>query len=174
MKANTLAALILLTLTACSGEGGTGVGYFASTITGLGGCGVVYYVRAYATNATGTAYGNQNTVSTGLLPTVATAPVTAIGFYDATSGGTIADNGGCAIAQKGVVWSWNPTPLRRHRQRRRPGRSASSGQAPGQPAAAGGRSGEGAGKVRLAKGPGAVPTSSLRGTESCSRDSESP
>jgi hypothetical protein len=94
----------------CATEGGTGVGYFSSTITGLSGCGIVYYVRAYATNATGTAYGNQNTVSTGLLPTLATEPVTAIGPYDATSGGVIADNGGCAITQKGVAWSWNPGP----------------------------------------------------------------
>ncbi len=94
----------------CSADGGTGVGFFASTVTGLSGCGVVYYVRAYATNGTGTGYGNQNTVSTGLLPSVTTAPVTGIGFYDATSGGTIADNGGCAITQKGVAWSWNPNP----------------------------------------------------------------
>ena len=40
-----------------------------------------------------------------------TASASAIGFYDATSGGAIADNGGCAITQKGVAWSWasNPT-----------------------------------------------------------------
>ncbi len=94
----------------CSTDGSTGVGFFGSTITGLGGCGVVYYVRAYATNGTGTGYGNQNTVSTGLLPTVTTTPVTAIGYYDATSGGAILDNGGCAITQKGVAWSWNPNP----------------------------------------------------------------
>jgi hypothetical protein len=94
----------------CSTGGGTGIGYFSSTVTGLTGCGVVYYVRAYATNGTGTAYGNQSTVSTGLLATVTTAPVTGIGISGATSGGTIGDNGGCAITQKGVVWSWNPAP----------------------------------------------------------------
>jgi hypothetical protein len=49
-------------------------------------------------------------VSTGLLPTVTTAPVTGIGFYEATSGGAITDNGGCPITQKGVAWSWNPAP----------------------------------------------------------------
>jgi hypothetical protein len=94
----------------CSTDGGTGEGFFTSTLTGLGGCGVVYYVRAYATNGTGTGYGNQNTVSTGLLPAVTTAAVTGIGYYDASSGGTIADNGGCAITQKGVVWSLDPSP----------------------------------------------------------------
>ncbi len=94
----------------CSSDGGTGLGFFSSTVTGLGGCGVVYYVRAYATNATGTGYGSQGSVSTGLLPTVSTEPVTAIGFTGATSGGAIVDNGGCAITQKGVVWHWNPNP----------------------------------------------------------------
>ena len=98
------------TLADSCASGGAGIGYFSATVTGLGGCGVVYYVRAYATNATGTAYGNQNSVSTGLLPTVTTDAVSAVGFYEATSGGAITDNGGCAISQKGVVWSWNPSP----------------------------------------------------------------
>lgn len=94
----------------CSSDG-TGVGFFSSTVTGLGGCGIVYYVRAYATNATGTGYGNQVTVSTGLRPTVTTEPVSGIGYFDATSGGTIPDDGGCPVTQKGVVWSWNPSPV---------------------------------------------------------------
>jgi hypothetical protein len=94
----------------CSSDGGAGVGFFSSTVTGLSGCGVVYYVRAYATNSTGTGYGNQTTVSTGLLPSLSTAAVADVGFYGATSGGTITDAGGCAITQKGVVWSWNPNP----------------------------------------------------------------
>jgi hypothetical protein len=89
----------------CSADG-TGVGFFSSTVTGLSGCGIVYYVRAYATNATGT----QNTVSTGLLPTVATWPVGYVGYFDALSGGTISDDGGCPISQKGVAWSWSPSP----------------------------------------------------------------
>lgn len=37
---------------------GTGVGSFVSTITGLKTNAAVYYVRAYATNSLGTAYGN--------------------------------------------------------------------------------------------------------------------
>lgn len=93
----------------CSADG-AGVGFFASTVTGLSGCGVVYYVRAYATNGTGTGYGNQATVSTGLLPVVTTATVTDVGYHTATAGGTIADDGGCPITQKGIAWSWSPTP----------------------------------------------------------------
>jgi uncharacterized protein (TIGR02145 family) len=42
---------------------GTGVGTFTSTLTGLSE-GVVYYVRAYATNAAGTSYGNELMFST--------------------------------------------------------------------------------------------------------------
>jgi hypothetical protein len=94
----------------CSTDGGTGVGSFTSTITGLGGCGVVYFVRAYASNGTGTGYGNQVSVSTGGFLQVTTAAVTNIGYQDAVSGGTITDAGECAVVQKGVCWSWNPNP----------------------------------------------------------------
>jgi len=93
-----------------STDGGTGMGYFTSTITGLSGCGIVYYVRAYATNSTGTGYGNQNTVSTGLLPVVTTNDITSISYYTAVSGGSISDNGGCPITQKGVCWNYTSGP----------------------------------------------------------------
>ncbi len=93
----------------CSSDG-SGVGFFTSNVTGLSGCGEIYYIRAYATNSTGTAYGIQNTVSTGLLPAVSTAVVTDIGYYAAVSGGSIFDDGGCPIIGKGVCWSWNPNP----------------------------------------------------------------
>lgn len=93
----------------CSVDG-SGTGFFGSTITGLSGCGNVYYVRAYATNSTGTGYGNQNMVSTGLVATVTTDDATSIGYYTANSGGAVSDDGGCAITQKGVAWSYNPAP----------------------------------------------------------------
>jgi uncharacterized protein (TIGR02145 family) len=44
-------------------SGGTGTGAFVSDLTGLTGA-TTYYVRAYATNAAGTAYGNEVTVRT--------------------------------------------------------------------------------------------------------------
>jgi hypothetical protein len=96
---------------ACSTDGGAGVGAFPATVTGLGGCGVTWYVRAFATNATGTGYGNQVSVSTGLLPTVATAAVTALTTTGATSGGDVTDDGGCPITARGVAYGWSPGPV---------------------------------------------------------------
>jgi hypothetical protein len=98
------------TLADSSTTDGGGLGYFTSTITGLSGCGTIYYIKAYATNSTGTGYGNQNTVSTGLLPTATTDEASDIGFYTAVSGGSITDDGGCPITQKGVCWSYYPNP----------------------------------------------------------------
>ncbi len=98
------------TLADSCASGGAGIGYFSATVTGLGGCGVVYYVRAYATNATGTAYGNQNSVSTGLLPTVTTAAVGDITTTAATTGGAVTSDGGCPITAKGVAYALTTSP----------------------------------------------------------------
>jgi hypothetical protein len=48
---------------------GTGAGTFASSITGLTG-GTTYYVRAYATNSVGTAYGTQQTFTTTIASSI--------------------------------------------------------------------------------------------------------
>lgn len=73
----------------------------------------VYYARAFAINATGTAYGNQVTFTTSAgLATVTTTPVGAISASAATapSGGTIVNTGGAAITASGVCWSTKPHP----------------------------------------------------------------
>jgi hypothetical protein len=99
------------TLANSSSIDGSGLGYFNSTITGLSGCGTVYYITAYATNSTGTGYGAQNTVNTGLMPVVvATNDITSISYYSAVSGGSIPDDGGCSITQKGICWNINSSP----------------------------------------------------------------
>lgn len=86
---------------------GTGIGAFSSSMTGLL-PGTAYYVRAYATNSVGTAYGTTRTFTT-LSPTlpsgVVTTSISSITQNTATSGGTIANNGGATITSKGVCWS---------------------------------------------------------------------
>lgn len=96
---------------------GTGTGSYESSMEGLGE-GVTYYVRAYATNSRGTAYGNQvsfTTVKTGVA-TITTKAVTEITVATAKSGGDIANDGGSAIVTKGICWNIaeNPTILNNH------------------------------------------------------------
>jgi hypothetical protein len=90
---------------------GSGTGTFVSSITGLS-AGVTYYVRAYATNSSGTAYGNQLTfTSLATIPTLSTNTITGISQNNATSGGSISSSGGSTVTVRGVCWSTaiNPT-----------------------------------------------------------------
>jgi hypothetical protein len=88
---------------------GTGLGLFVSNITGLTG-GILYHVRAYATNSSGTAYGNDNTFTTLTLLTVTTDTVTTITQTTATSGGIVTSDGGQAVIVRGVCWSTSASP----------------------------------------------------------------
>ncbi len=113
---------------------GSGTGAFASNLTGLS-AGTIYYVRAYATNAIGTSYGNEQTFSTAdlnpvILSTVAQSNYNAIkgstfniayilevqntAPYDynaATLASTIfGNNVGVDIASNGVKIQTNTTP----------------------------------------------------------------
>jgi hypothetical protein len=82
---------------------GTGIGAFASNLTSLTAT-TTYYIRAYATNSTGTAYGNEisftTTNTSTALPTVTTASLSSITMTAATGGGNIASDGGDAGAQQ--------------------------------------------------------------------------
>ena len=86
---------------------GNGTGDFTSSITGLA-SGATYYVRAYATNSVGTAYGEEKSFKTLALPTVTTTSVTAITSSTATSGGNVSSDGGAAVTARGVCWSTSP------------------------------------------------------------------
>lgn len=90
---------------------GSGTGVFVSNITGLT-TGVTYYVRAYATNAAGTSYGNEVTFTPfGFsLPTLTTDTITNRTSTSGTSGGNITNDGGAAVTSRGVCWSLNPSP----------------------------------------------------------------
>ena len=88
----------------------SGTGNFSSSITGLN-VNTTYYVRAYATTAVGTAYGEEKTFTTrDGIPTLTTMEVTNITGATATCGGNITDNGGLNVIARGVCWSPSPNP----------------------------------------------------------------
>lgn len=69
-----------------------------------------YYIRAYATNEVGTAYGDQITIST-VLPIINTKEVANIFHTTATSGGNIIlYQGTSEVISRGVVWSTSQNP----------------------------------------------------------------
>jgi uncharacterized protein (TIGR02145 family) len=89
----------------------TGIGSFISNITGLS-PGVIYHIRAYATNSAGTAYGNDLTFTTNAVavPTLTTTVVTSITLTTAVSGGNITSDGGGAVTARGICWSTTTGP----------------------------------------------------------------
>lgn len=92
-------------------QDGTGSGSFTSSIVDLE-ASTTYYVRAYATNSLGTAYGMA--VSFKSLgaedPVVSTTEVTKITQTTAMSGGEITFDGGSPIIARGVCWSTSEKP----------------------------------------------------------------
>ena len=91
---------------------GTGSGAFVSQVTGLT-PGVKYYLRAYATNDAGTAYGNEFTFSTldsQMVPTVTTTAASKILVKTAQSGGNVIAWGGDTVKVRGVCWSTSGNP----------------------------------------------------------------
>lgn len=90
---------------------GVGLGSFTSSISGLT-SNTTYYVRAYATNSAGTAYGNEiSFITTSIqLPILTTRAILDITLSTATSGGNITFNGGASLTSRGVVWSTAPNP----------------------------------------------------------------
>jgi hypothetical protein len=86
---------------------GTGIGTFTSPLSGLT-ANTTYYIRAYATNGIGTAYGDVKTFNTSVatIPTgITTTNISNITQISATSGGAITNDGGASISARGVCWS---------------------------------------------------------------------
>jgi len=92
---------------------GTGTATFSSFLVSLS-AGVTYYVRAYATNTTGTGYGNQQTFTTSLtsntLPVITTISVTGITTTLATINAEVNNQGGGTVTERGIVWSTSGNP----------------------------------------------------------------
>ena len=91
---------------------GTGIGSFTSSLVGMK-PNTFYYVRAYATNASGTAYGNQVSLTTlNPLPVLTTTPASMITSTTATSGGNIILSGDSSVTARGICWGiWGEPEL---------------------------------------------------------------
>lgn len=94
---------------------GTGTGPYTSSITGLAES-TTYYVRAYATNSKGTAYGTQQSFTTNgggssaTIPTVTTSTPSNVTTNSATCGGNVTSDGGATVTQRGVCYSTSQNP----------------------------------------------------------------
>lgn len=88
----------------------SGTGSFTSAMTGLS-PGVVYYVRAYATNIISTYYGAETSFTTkATMALVTTSAVTSITSETAVSGGLVSSDGSAIITARGVCWSKSVNP----------------------------------------------------------------
>ncbi len=90
---------------------GPGAGPFATRCDALA-PDTTYYVRAFATNALGTSYGEERSFTTRALtvPTLTTQVVSNITDSTAFSGGDITDDGGTPILARGICWALAPEP----------------------------------------------------------------
>ena len=87
---------------------GIGLGSISSNLLGLT-MGQYYYVRAFATNSAGTAYGNELVFRTQTYPAVTTNIASNISITTALSGGDVTDDGGAPILARGVCWNSTST-----------------------------------------------------------------
>jgi hypothetical protein len=84
--------------------GSFGTGTFAKTMTGLT-AGHHYYVRAYAHNSAGYAYGSEvDFYAIAYIPTVTTQDASSVGQGSAVGNGSITNNGGQDADQYGFDW----------------------------------------------------------------------
>jgi hypothetical protein len=91
---------------------GSGVGEFSGLMPHLTGL-TTYYVRAFAENAIGMAYGEEVSFTVGqhlVLPTVTTSEVADISATTAVGGGDVTNGGGTEVTERGICWSTSPNP----------------------------------------------------------------
>jgi uncharacterized protein (TIGR02145 family) len=85
-------------------------GQFVSTVSGLT-ADKTYYVKAYATNSAGTAYGEQITFTTTVsVPQLLISNISDITSTSAVCGSIITSTGGSNIISCGICWDTVPNP----------------------------------------------------------------
>ena len=93
-------------------SGGEGLGLFQCRMSGLEML-TTYYVRAYAKNSEGYAYGNEVSFVTAdetYLPEVITHEVTDFNHFYAIGGGEVVADGGLDIIKRGICYSTSHNP----------------------------------------------------------------
>ena len=90
---------------------GIGIGAYSTIITNVS-VSTTYYIRAYATNSIGTAYGDVKIVTTeNGLPSVTTTVIGEnVTQNTAVSGGQVTNDGGYPVTARGVCWNTLPYP----------------------------------------------------------------
>jgi uncharacterized protein (TIGR02145 family) len=89
---------------------GAGPGSYTTTLSNLN-ANTTYYLRAYATNASGTAYGNEVSVKTlNGVPTISTTAISDVQPLSAKTGGNVINDGGATISERGIVYSTTADP----------------------------------------------------------------
>lgn len=88
---------------------GDGIGIFTSSISGLS-SNTAYFVRAYATNSTGTAYGNETSFTTLGSPGISSTAISSVTLNSAISGGSVTSDRGATVTVRGVCWSTSTNP----------------------------------------------------------------
>lgn len=87
-----------------------GMGQFVSEISGLSSA-TIYYVRAYATNEAGTAYGETKSFTTlSMIPVVHTLEIVEVSETTAIVSGEVTDEAGSAVTERGICWSLHEEP----------------------------------------------------------------
>lgn len=94
---------------------GSGTGEFRDTMRNLS-PNTKYYVRAYATNAKTTAYGQSVSFTTSPAGTgviqLTTDSVTGVTINSAVCGGNIISDGGSPVTERGICWNTTGSPTR--------------------------------------------------------------
>jgi hypothetical protein len=91
-------------------DDGTGPGTFNSTVTGLE-PNTTYFICAYATNSTGTTYGElKNFTTPGASPAVITGDVAGITAISAVVPGFVIYEGSGSVTERGICWGMSPDP----------------------------------------------------------------